>query len=392
MPSQAPIYVIRKEEMEDQATQEATQQYVDPRRTGTKSMLSLRDEADVLCILLPSSAPALKAVEWVANFAPQHILQNHFLDGIPEASYVPKNEETRAASPDHDFAKVGVSNADTVKGSPEPFLGAARDIALRMSSKLEDPRMGFVFGRVPQRCDLIFASPNDMSPGTLKLSQCHFRIFLNLSGVLMLEDTSTNGTFVDKILLSRSKIDRKGNILSATRMISNGSIIELPSVKSPEEDVIRFIVKIPSRNNGQYEYSQNMAAYLRYIQQYERQAQVAFAAQGKALPVPPMPPMPFNPLNREPSEGSPNASMLAAATGEYNHGAQWNGGEKYNIVGLLGKGAFAMVYRISTVEDGELFAAKEIEKRRFIKDGQLGSKVTHERSIMERLRHVSFGS
>ena len=99
--------------------------------------------------------------------------------------------------------------------------------------------------------------------------------------------------------------------------------------------------------------------------------------------------MPFNPLNHAPEKLSHNASLLAAATGTYNHGASWNGGTKYNIIDYIGKGAFAMVYKISTRSDGEVYAAKQIEKRRFIKDGHLGSKVHHEIIIMERLRHVS---
>ena len=100
--------------------------------------------------------------------------------------------------------------------------------------------------------------------------------------------------------------------------------------------------------------------------------------------------MPFKPLNHQPKQGSPNAHLLAAATGTYNYGAQWDGGPNYNVVDYIGKGAFAMVYKLSTKRDGEVFAAKQIEKRRFIKDGQVGSKVHHEIKIMERLRHVSF--
>ena len=100
--------------------------------------------------------------------------------------------------------------------------------------------------------------------------------------------------------------------------------------------------------------------------------------------------MPFRPLNQPANDDSyENGSILAAATGDYNHGMHWDGGIKYNVVNYIGKGAFAMVFKISGVSDGEVYAAKQIEKRRFIKDGQLGSKVHHEISIMERLRHVS---
>ena len=385
---------MKNEDMEEEPTQPATQQFVDPRRLGTKSMLSLQDEADVLCILLPTSGPALKAVDLVTRSAPQHILQNHWFDGIPEASYAPKNEDTRVTSPDGGSPTASTLKNTSTKLSEDGVYRPGRDIALRMSSKLHDPRMGFVFGRNLSRCDIV------LSTDVQRLSNCHFRIYVNQHGVLMLEDTSTNGTFVDTQIVMRSKVDVFGNPCPSSHTIVQGSMISMPVLSSPDEEWIRFIVRMPSRNNGQQEYQQNLAAYLRYIQQAERQAQVAAAAKWRLPPAPPVSPknplsllllnlqMPFNPLNQEPEEGSSNPSFLAAATGEYSHGMHWNGGDKYNVVGYIGKGAFAMVYKISTIHDGEVYAAKQIEKRRFIKDGQIGSKVHHEISIMERLRHV----
>jgi serine/threonine protein kinase len=55
--------------------------------------------------------------------------------------------------------------------------------------------------------------------------------------------------------------------------------------------------------------------------------------------------------------------------------------------GQLGKGAFATVYRIATKMEGKLLAAKELEKRRFIKNGQLDKKIDNEMRIMQSLRH-----
>ena len=66
----------------------------------------------------------------------------------------------------------------------------------------------------------------------------------------------------------------------------------------------------------------------------------------------------------------------------------WNGGEKYNVVGYIGKGAFAMVYKLSSKSSGEVYAVKQIEKRRFIKDGLLGHKVHYELNVMKKLSHV----
>lgn len=67
----------------------------------------------------------------------------------------------------------------------------------------------------------------------------------------------------------------------------------------------------------------------------------------------------------------------------------WKGDDKYNVVEYIGKGAFANVYKIATKHDGEAFAAKELEKRRFVKDGVLDQKLHNELLIMKGLCHVS---
>ena len=68
---------------------------------------------------------------------------------------------------------------------------------------------------------------------------------------------------------------------------------------------------------------------------------------------------------------------------------EWRGGVKYNKVCTIGKGAFATVYMISAKFDGTCYAAKELEKRRFIKNGVLDQKVDTEMKIMKRIKHVN---
>jgi serine/threonine protein kinase len=68
---------------------------------------------------------------------------------------------------------------------------------------------------------------------------------------------------------------------------------------------------------------------------------------------------------------------------------RWNGGGVYNVLGKIGCGAFATVYKLVTVSDGNEYAAKEIEKRRFIKNGVLDRKIATELKIIENLNHVS---
>ena len=80
---------------------------------------------------------------------------------------------------------------------------------------------------------------------------------------------------------------------------------------------------------------------------------------------------------------------VLANTRRNTHGMHWDGGDKYNVVSQIGKGAFAIVYKVATILDGELFAIKEIEKRKFIKNGTLNEKVNNELNIMRRLDHVS---
>lgn len=67
----------------------------------------------------------------------------------------------------------------------------------------------------------------------------------------------------------------------------------------------------------------------------------------------------------------------------------WNGSGKYNRVGQIGKGAFATVYKVTSKFDGNPYAAKELDKRRFMKNGVLDQKVENEMTIMQKVQHVS---
>jgi serine/threonine protein kinase len=69
---------------------------------------------------------------------------------------------------------------------------------------------------------------------------------------------------------------------------------------------------------------------------------------------------------------------------------EWRGGPKYNKIGVIGKGAFAVVYKFTAKFDGVPYAAKELEKRRFMKNGVLDQKVDNEMKIMSKIKHVCF--
>lgn len=66
----------------------------------------------------------------------------------------------------------------------------------------------------------------------------------------------------------------------------------------------------------------------------------------------------------------------------------WNGSNKYNRVCEIGRGAFATVYKVTMKLTGQPFAAKELDKRKFMKNGVLDQKVENEMKIMQRIKHV----
>jgi serine/threonine protein kinase len=66
----------------------------------------------------------------------------------------------------------------------------------------------------------------------------------------------------------------------------------------------------------------------------------------------------------------------------------WNGGEKYNILGEIGKGSFATVYKIATKSNGDVFAAKQLSKNGLAK-GATPGRVENEIDIIKEMNHVS---
>ena len=57
---------------------------------------------------------------------------------------------------------------------------------------------------------------------------------------------------------------------------------------------------------------------------------------------------------------------------------------------MIGKGAFATVYFVDSKLKGTLYAAKELEKRHFMKNGILNRKFYMEMKIMRKIQHVIF--
>lgn len=290
-----------------------TQPVEDPRRFGRNlSNVSEGDAVDVICLLHPTSTAAFDAVKANLVHGRQHILQNEDLEGF---------------------------TADDIIFAPQ--YKSQRDIALRISSQVKNPRDGFRFGRLSAMSDILL-TPNESDN---LVSKVHFKIFVNSQGSLMLQDLSTNGTIVDDVHIKVK--DRRGKISArpATIALRNGSIISVVSGRDKEE--IKLMVRIPSRGDSEDAYEKNLRSYL-----------------------------------SERGEVAQFASMR-----ESSYGNHWNGGSLYNFTGLLGKGAFATVYRVQTKKEGDIYAAKELDKRRFIKNGILDMKFDSELNIMKHLQH-----
>ena len=373
--------------MEEEATQPFTQPFEDPRRQGSNSMLNEDDEADIIAVLHPSSVSAHTCVKLTAAAAPQHILQNH-------------NQSQVQGSPSSDGAGSSRSGRSF----------QTQDIALRFSSRVYSLCSGFYFGRAPLRSDILLCGKDEST-----VSSRHFRIFVNKNGILMLEDTSTNGTIVDNLVLHGSKAHPRHTERQPMITLHQGAMIELPLVTRASGEAVRFIVNIPPRDNAPLKYRQNLLAYLACIAQEERRAAVAAQTGGKVLPSVPVSWLTFG-LYDSPNavqqafgntlppgirqalqqhvdphadpNADTNASAIMAGTAGHHHGLAWNGGDKYNVVGYVDKGAFAMVYQLASKRDGEVYAVKQLEKRRFLKDGHLGRRGHNELDVMKTLRHV----
>jgi serine/threonine protein kinase len=313
-----------------QPTQPATQQVLDPRRLGrNNSGLNDGDIADVLAILHPATPTAIRIVEFAAEMRPQHVLFRNTMDSMGASLTDIEEQETIIINGSGE--RVGHSSR------------AGADLALRMSSAqtLRFKELGFIFGRNANSADIVFGQDSGK-----RISNQHFRIYLSADGILMIEDMSTNGTIVDDVLL-KSKDTRFNKI----RMLGSGSIICIQNAN--DDEMIKFVVRVPSRVSYMERFRENLRNFI-----------------------------------AECSPGDDKKAVVQRISKQYiGPSMKWDGGSKYNIIGMLGKGAFATVHQLATKMDGRLLAAKELEKRRFMKNGTLDKKIDNEMKIMQSLRH-----
>lgn len=220
--------------MADDATQPATQQVLDPRRVGrNNSGMDAQDVADVLALLVPASSAAIKIVTDAADSRPEHVLLRNSYDSF-----------------DDEFSNIEEQETIIINRESGQQSSAGADLALRMSSHLINPSLGFVFGRNANSSDIVFGQDSNK-----RISNQHFRIYLNSDAVLMLEDMSTNGTLVDDVLLKNR--DPRFN---KVRMIASGSEIRIQN--NVDAEIVKFMVRIPSRTSHMPRFVANVREFM----------------------------------------------------------------------------------------------------------------------------------
>ncbi|KAF2663039.1 kinase-like protein [Lophiostoma macrostomum CBS 122681] len=315
--------------MEDDATQPATQPMMDARRVGkNNSELDDEDRSNIVAILTPTTPAAYRTVEETASSRPEHVYFPYQYGSFENQSVDVEEQETIII----DRPDLGSSN----------LYKTGHSLALRMSSRLKKDSLGFVFGRNNITSDIVFGQDS-----AKRISNQHFRIYLNADMVVMIEDMSTNGTIVDNILL-RSRDIR----CTKQRMLNSNSTIRVQSSNDP--DFIEYSVKIPSRVSHAEEFQRNVRAFLTRCATTDDD---------------------FKAIQRL------GNNFLGSTR------AHWDGSPNYNMIRELGKGAFATVHLLATKMEGKLVAAKEIKTRDFLKNDQWNKKLDNELKIMKDLHH-----
>ncbi|KAK3311290.1 uncharacterized protein B0T15DRAFT_389322 [Chaetomium strumarium] len=349
----------------DSQPTQATQTVVDPRRLGQQSGgFSDEDISDIICLLLPYSESARQEVRRIAAETSQHMVGKEDVDGL-NLDYSLEDESRNFADVQSDVGHI----------------------ALRFSSDVKDPSKGFTFGRNASCCDITLI--NDPQR---RLSKIHFRIYLNEWGVLMLEDMSTNGTVVDGVLLKK----KDGPSAETKRTLNSGSKIKILMHKAGLDIV--FLVRIPIRDGPcQEAYQHNLDDYL------GGRARGVVDLNETIVPGPGGHVDIFKPAApRQLAGPARNANNAVGARraqlddGRARHGGRaradglprpWNGSNKYNRVCEIGRGAFATVHKVTNKLTGQPYAAKELDKRKFMKNGVLDQKVENEMRIMQKIKH-----
>jgi len=362
---------------EEESTQPATQQL--PPHNGVPPSED-QDYRGVVCFLHPCSPAAIAIVRRAS-------LNTKLVVRLP----VPQDSlKERSASDDSNAEDLQHRESAETDGSGE---STAIDLALRHDPGPKDPEQGFLFGRNPFKCDILMID----NPNNRRISNTHFRIYVNAKGALMLEDKSTNGTWVDdKLLCATSSWGQK-------RVLSPGSVIFICPGK--DDELIRFVVRVP-RDSGRglkpVQGPDSMNSNQRLATSNRSPApNVGLPRVGDAPPG-----VVQNPQQRNVAALKRNAGRApddqhrrpdqqleirdVHTVREPSGSISWGGDHKYMLAAQIGKGAFATVNKAYERQNGNVVAVKSIAKRTFATQiGKENLGVKKEIDILERLKHVS---
>jgi len=354
------------ESYEEELTQPATQPL--PPHNGIAPSDG-QDYRGVVCFLHPCSPAAIAIVQRASAADSKLVVRLP----IPDDS-----AKGRGAAPDDPTAEAPRDQASIEFDSGG--RSTAIDLALRHDPGPKDPEQGFLFGRNPWKCDIMMID----NPNNLRISNAHFRIYVNVRGALMLEDKSTNGTWVDDKHLSKtSKWGRK-------RVLSPGSVIFICPGK--EDELIRFVVRVPRESGRGLKPVQGPDSR---TGTGETPIRCHSPAPNVCIPrvddVPPgivQSPQQRNVAAIRRNEGRPPDDLHTVR--DPSGSISWGGDHKYMLASQIGKGAFATVNKAYDRQNGNVVAVKSIAKRTFATQiGKENLGVKKEIDILERLKHVS---
>ncbi|KAH7136252.1 hypothetical protein EDB81DRAFT_77443 [Dactylonectria macrodidyma] len=194
----------------------------------------------------------------------------------------------------------------------------------------------------------------------------------------MIENHSTNGTVVDGQRLGTNPT-AKGRSEPVTKLaLLSGMIISI--LLQDQASDLKFRVQIPDRDKlRKYIYAQNVKNFLT-PHNTKRQTETSTSRSSED-----------DPSHASKLKPQRTLQSISDASGKGQSAPwferEWDGSGKYAVKETVSKGTFTTVYKVISKFDGQLYAAKEIEKRRFMKNGTLDQEFCNETKILKQLHH-----
>ena len=332
-------------DMEEEATQPCTQPLGEMERP-------VANTKGVLCVLYPTTACARSTVVRLLHTEPEFVFVHSA--ATSKAPKMPTSDE----------------EFDDEEMMPQ-LVPEVISIALRFRPGPKSPQEGFLFGRNKDKCDVVIGDSNNMR----RISASHFKIYVNDDHALMLEDMSTNGTYVDQVYLAEPVSNLHGkkpmHLRARVRQLSNGSEIHILKGKGPVDQEIRFMVRIPRSDGFGFIGDQDNYSTFNDMPQVHPTAG------------------PSGYLNFLKNRNTVPRNLALV----HGNKQQWVGDSKYQFLDeVVGRGAFATVWKAARRDNKQVVAVKVIARRTIARNvdrnkNQVAAK--KEVDILDQLVHVS---